>query len=232
MPRRPPPGTAAPHSRRGAVLLGFLVLLAASGWTVANWGQAAADERQRDAEAELLWVGQQYRAAIESYYNATPGGVKKLPVKVEELLEDKRFPTSRRHLRQAYGDPLKPGEPIKLILRAEQIVGVRSAATGLPFRRTGFPAGLEKFAEAESYADWQFVVNIRGINNLPGAPADAASGAAGSNGFGSPGSSPLQGFSNPSGGAAAQGNFGIGQGTNNPSSPLTPLRPSTPGLGR
>lgn len=186
---------------RGAVLLGFLVLLAASGWTVAQWAQSAADEHQRQAEAELLWVGQQYRVAILSYYNAAPGGVKRLPTKVEELLEDKRFPTSRRHLRQAYTDPLRPGEPLKLVMRAQQLIGVQSTASGEPFRKAGFDPGLEKFSEAGTYADWQFIAEIRGLGNLPGAAADAASaaGAGGSTnplgGLGSPGngfgSSPL-----------------------------------------
>ncbi|RZS58021.1 type II secretion system protein [Sphaerotilus mobilis] len=205
---------------RGAVLLGFLVLLAASGWTAARWGQAAADERQREAEAELLWVGQQYRQAIESYYNATPGGVKKLPVRVEELLEDKRFPTSRRHLRQAYGDPLRPGAALKLIVRADQLVGVRSEAKGLPFRRTGFPVGLEKFAEATDYAEWEFVANVRGVSNLPGAPGTAASGPGAAS---APvGLSPSSGFgSGLNGGANGAGN-----------NVLNPLRSSPPGLNR
>ncbi len=223
---------------RGAVLLGFLVLLAASGWTVARWGQAAADERQREAEAELLWVGQQYRQAIESYYNATPGGVKKLPVKVEDLLEDKRFPTSRRHLRQPYGDPLRPGEPLKLIIRAEQLVGVRSEARGLPFRRTGFPSGLDKFAEAASYTEWEFIANVRGVNNLPGAPGAAASGAAGasapvgltpSTGFGSGFNSGPGGGNNGvlSNGPGSNSGTGIGNRNGGSGGPLSPLR-STP----
>ncbi len=229
-----PPARTTPAHRparppRGAVLLGFLVLLAASGWTVARWGQAAADERQREAEAELLWVGQQYRQAIESYYNATPGGVKKLPVRVEDLLEDKRFPTSRRHLRQAYGDPLRPGEPLQLIIRAEQLVGVRSPAQGLPFRRTGFPNGLEKFSEAGSYAEWEFVANVRGLGNLPGAPGTPASGATAAS---APvGLSPSTGFGS---GFNSGNNGGLGNspgsniGNRNGGSPLNPLRSTMP----
>ncbi len=211
---------ALPAVQRGAVLLGFLVLLAASGWTVARWSQSAADERQREAEAELLWVGQQYRQAIESYYNATPGGVKRLPTKVEELLEDKRFPTPRRHLRQAYGDPILPGESIRLIVRAEQIVGVRSNAKGLPFRRTGFPNGLDKFADATSYAEWEFIANVRGIASLPGSAAEAASAAAAASaatsGFGS-------GFGNGTGNGGSSGVF---------SSPFTPKTPSAGSIVR
>ena len=222
LPSRPPSPTCIPASgqarpARGAVLLGFLVLLAASGWTVARWSQAAADERQREAEAELLWVGQQYRQAIEAYYNATPGGVKKLPLKVEDLLEDKRFPTSRRHLRQAYGDPLRPGQPLKLILRAEQLVGVRSEATGLPFRRTGFPTGLEKFSEAASYTEWEFIANVRGLANLPGAQGSASTGGAG-------------GAGGSAGSAGSTGPFGSGAG-GDASSPVGPTPSGSFGSG-
>ena len=172
------PSSRAPRSR-GAVLLGFLILLAATGWTLSQWSQRAVDERQRENEAELLWVGGQYRAAIESYFNGTPMGVKQLPSKLEDLIEDKRFPKPRRHLRKIYTDPMRPGQPMELLLQGQKIIGVRSIATGEPFRRTGFDAGQEKFADAITYADWRFVANMRGTTPAPaaGASAPAAAGA-------------------------------------------------------
>lgn len=58
---------------------------------------------QRDKEAELLYVGEQFRQAIMSYYNT---GTKQYPETLENLLEDKRLPAIKRHLRKIYKDPI------------------------------------------------------------------------------------------------------------------------------
>ena len=47
--------------------------------------RAAVTARQRERETQLVWVGQQFRAALESYHRATPGPVKHLPVSLDEL---------------------------------------------------------------------------------------------------------------------------------------------------
>lgn len=160
--------------RRGAVLLGFLVLLAGSGWTLAEWSQSAAHARQRQDEAELLWVGQQYKQALESYYNGTPRGVKVLPATLEELLEDRRFPQPVRHLRRLYRDPMSADGQWVVIRRGPQVIGVRSASERRPFRRSDFEPGLEHFDQAVTYAEWTFTAALGG---LPSPPAAAASGA-------------------------------------------------------
>jgi len=146
-----------PRPTRGFVLIGLLVLLALSGWSLATYTQGAAAARQRDAELDLLWVGQQYRYAIESYYRASPGPVKQLPVRFEDLLQDPRFPRPVRHLRRLYRDPLTADEPWGVVRLNGQIVGVYSQAAGEPFRRAGFEPELESFAGAASYADWRFI---------------------------------------------------------------------------
>jgi hypothetical protein len=163
-----------------------MVLLAAAGWTVAEYAQSAAAERQRDAEAELLWVGRQYRQAIESYYNGTPMGVKQLPMKLEDLTEDKRFPNPRRHLRKIYPDPMNPSAPLKVVKRGAFIVGVYSESPAEPFRKAGFETGEEAFAEATALSEWRFVANARGM---------PASGAASGNAAGAPVPSPIAGSS-------------------------------------
>ena len=177
---------ASPHTanrlararpRRGAVLLGFLVLLAGSGWTLAEWSQSAAHARQRQDEAELLWAGQQYKQALESYYNGTPRGVKVLPATLEELLEDRRFPQPVRHLRRLYRDPMSADGQWVVIKRGPQIIGVRSASERRPFRRSDFEPGLETFDQAVTYADWSFTAALRGLSASPPAAAAAASGA-------------------------------------------------------
>lgn len=156
---RPAPSraAAAAHRARGFILFGLLIVLALGGWALAAYTQSAHAARQRDAELDLLWIGQQYRAAIESYYRATPGPIKQLPIRLDDLLQDPRFPAPVRHLRRIYRDPLAPDTPWGIIRLNGQIVGVYSQAPGEPFRRADFDPGLESFAGALSYADWRFI---------------------------------------------------------------------------
>jgi hypothetical protein len=170
-------GVTSARPRRGAVLLGFLVLLAGSGWTLAEWSQSAAHARQRQDEAELLWVGQQYKRALESYYNGTPRGVKVLPATLEELLEDRRFPQPVRHLRRLYRDPMSAGGQWVVIRRGPQVIGVRSASERRPFQRSDFEPGLEQFDQAVSYAEWTFTAALGGLPSPPAAGASAAGAA-------------------------------------------------------
>lgn len=70
---------------------------------MAGAGQVWQVKAQREKEAELLYVGEQFRKAIMSYYNT---GTKQFPETLEELLEDKRTPAIKRHLRKIYTDPV------------------------------------------------------------------------------------------------------------------------------
>lgn len=148
-----------PRARRrsgGAVLLGVLVALTLAAMALASYSQSWAAARQRDKEAELLFVGHQYQLALESFYRASPGP-KHLPVKLEDLVRDPRFPQPVRHLRRLYADPIEPATPWGLVRRGAQIVGVYSQAAGEPIKRADFDAGIEHFAGANGYAQWQFV---------------------------------------------------------------------------
>ena len=143
--------------RHGVALLGLLVLLALGGMASLRYGEGAAAARQHEQESRLLWVGNQYRRAIESYYFATPGPAKHLPVRLENLLRDDRFPQPVRHLRKLYPDPLAPDTPWGLLKRGSQIVGIYSQAEGTPFRSVDLGPGLESMQGAGSYADWRFM---------------------------------------------------------------------------
>lgn len=142
---------------RGVVLMGLMVLLALAGLALLKFGESAATARQREREAQLLWVGQQYRSALESYYRASPGPVKHLPVSLDELVRDSRFPNPVRHLRRVYPDPLQPDVPWGLVKRGSQIIGVYSQSDAAPLRRTGFAPGLEAFEGAAQYSAWRFL---------------------------------------------------------------------------
>src|SRR5712671_7176926 len=82
--------------QRGFTYLGVLLIVAVMGFGLAAFGELYSHASQREKERELLFIGDQFRNAIESYYNKSPGA-KLYPKKVEELLEDKRFPMPQHH---------------------------------------------------------------------------------------------------------------------------------------
>jgi type II secretory pathway pseudopilin PulG len=124
-------------------------------------------ESRREREADLLFIGGQYRDAIRSYYLLDPAAPR-LPGSIDDLLEDRRRPEPVRHLRRAWRDPLT-GDDFVLIQAADGqgIVGVHSAATGRPFKIQGFQVENAAFEQAERYQAWQFVF-------VPPAPVPAA----------------------------------------------------------
>lgn len=145
------------RASHGVVLMGLVVLLALAGLALLQFGESAATARQRERETQLLWVGQQFRAALESYHRATPGPVKHLPVSLDELVRDSRFPNPVRHLRKLYPDPLQPEVPWGIVKRGNQIIGVYSQSDAAPLRRSGFEPGLEVFTGVGQYSGWRFL---------------------------------------------------------------------------
>ena len=142
------------------LLLGVLVALALglALLVAAGAGMSRGDQRQRDAEDDLLSIGEQYRQAIDAYSRAVPG-VRQWPTKLEDLVNDTRFPKPRHHLRKLFRDPIAPDRDWGIVYLGLSITGVYSQADGVPFRLTGFGPGQDGFANAGSYRDWQFVVS-------------------------------------------------------------------------
>lgn len=113
---------------RGFTYVGALLLTVIVALGLATLGEQWSRLMQREREKELVWRGKQYRDAIASYYERSPGAVKQYPKKLEELLDDRRFVTTQRHLRRLYLDPitLAPWDPILSIDGG--IMGVRSSS--------------------------------------------------------------------------------------------------------
>jgi type II secretory pathway pseudopilin PulG len=147
------------HRSQGFTFIGILIIVALSGLALGIVGQVWHHANQREKEKELLFVGEQYRLALTSYFENTPGGAKEYPRTLDELLLDKRFPVVRRHIRQLYPDPMQPSQPWVLIKQQDFIIGLHSASVQAPIKKTGFPERYANFAEAQSYADWKFVAN-------------------------------------------------------------------------
>lgn len=157
--------TAAPMPTGKAAQSGFtylyvLMLIALIGMGLAAAGTLWHTEAQRAREAELLFIGVQYRQAIRSYYELDPAQPR-LPQSIDDLLQDNRRPDIVRHLRRAYRDPLTGGE-FALIHAPDSrgIVGVMSRAMGRPFKTAGFLPEDEAFSGAASYAGWRFVFSL------------------------------------------------------------------------
>lgn len=153
--------------QRGFVLMGLVVFLALAGLLATRAAESSATARRRAQEDELLWIGQQYQRALASYYGASPGRVKHLPVTLDELLLDTRFPMPVRHLRRAYADPTQPDVPWGIVRQGNQIIGVYSQSDAPTLRRSGFPVALATFEGMEHQSDWRFVF----VPRAGGAPA-------------------------------------------------------------
>ena len=145
-------------AQSGFTYLLVLMLIALIGMGLAAAGTLWRTESQRDREADLLFIGDQYRQAIRSYYELDPGQPR-LPQSIDDLLEDNRRPNIVRHLRRAYRDPLTSGAfaPIR-DPNTKGIIGVYSPAPGQPFKTDGFSSKDAAFKGAKSYAEWRFVI--------------------------------------------------------------------------
>jgi type II secretory pathway pseudopilin PulG len=149
-------------SQRGLVLLALLIMLI----LVAVGALAAAEvwstTLKREREVELLFVGNQYRRAIESYWKMSPGR-RAYPPSIDVLLTDNRFPNPVHHLRRVYRDPMTESGEFEPILQANAFIGVRSTSPDTPIKKAGFSPIYAQFENADSYAQWQFIFSPRGV---------------------------------------------------------------------
>jgi len=147
-------------TQSGFTYLFVLMLIALIGMGLAAAGSLWRTDAQRAREVELLYIGDQYRQAIRSYYEfdqAQP----RLPQSIDELLEDRRRPEIVRHLRRAYRDPFTGGA--FMLIRdpdTQGILGVVSQSTAAPFKTGGFSPQDSDFTDTTSHAEWRFVFKL------------------------------------------------------------------------
>jgi type II secretory pathway pseudopilin PulG len=147
----------------------FMVAILSGG--LALIGEVWQTSSMREKEAELLFVGHQYRKAIERYYLSGPQ--RQYPRELSDLLKDPRRPGTERYLRRIYDDPIT-GQPFALEKAPDGgIVGVRSTSGEKPFKTGGFKVRDAAFEGAAKYSDWKFV------HTAPAQPAGAKPPAAG-----------------------------------------------------
>lgn len=159
------------------MLLALLIFLTILGLAVTKTAEVWSTALTREREQELLFVGEQYRKAIERYYYATSGPNKMLPHTLDELIQDDRFPKPQRHLRKLYLDPVGDGDAWGVLRQGQRIIGVYSLSDQKPMKRAGFDARYAEFSAAQSYRGWRFL--FRQPTNIAGGPVPGAPGAPG-----------------------------------------------------
>jgi len=155
-PRNRPAAPGRARGARGLVLLALLIMIVLVGIGALGAAELWATTLRRDREEQLLFVGDQYRRAIRSYWGMSPGR-RAYPPSIAVLLTDDRFPVPVHHLRRAYRDPMTESGEFEPIVQANAIVGVHSTSTDEPMKQAGFRAPYQDFQGADMYARWQFV---------------------------------------------------------------------------
>ena len=140
----------------GFTYLGLLIAVAVMGIGLAAIGELWSTAVKRERERELLFIGAQFRQAIGLYYEGSPG-VKQYPRKLEDLLEEKRFPVLKRYLRKIYLDPMTGKPDWALLMQGDQILGVYSPSKDKPLKTANFQLAEAYFADSTAYSDWHFV---------------------------------------------------------------------------
>ena len=142
----------------GFTYLGVLFLVAIMGILLAATGVIWSTVSQRDKERELLFIGNEFRKAIGSYYERTPGAVKKYPPSFNDLLKDNRQLATVRHLRRLYPDPITMKAEWGIVRASDNgIMGVYSLSTQGTIKQGSFAQRDISFEKAATYAEWRFV---------------------------------------------------------------------------
>ena len=156
-------GTTPPRSSTGITLLVVMVALALMIAVLLAMLTVWWQERAREKQAELLWVGAKFREAIGRYYEAAPDAARRYPERLEDLLEDVRLPGTQRHLRKIYRDPITNSAAWGTVAApGGGIMGVYSQSKAAPIRGAGKSAAVQMDPGATHYSEWKFIYGSPG----------------------------------------------------------------------
>jgi type II secretory pathway pseudopilin PulG len=142
---------------RGFTYLWVLATLAmmSVGYVIA--AEVYTTSATRDREKQLLFIGHQFRDAIERYHAAQVGGSNhEYPARLEQLLRDDRFPNVHRHLRRLYVDPMTGKADWAVVQVAGRIAGVHSLSDATPIKQGNFDPDDAGFEGKQKYSAWVF----------------------------------------------------------------------------
>ena len=146
-------------SQQGFTYIGLLAAVVIMGLLLTMVGRVWSTTQQREREAQLIWVGDQYRMAIATYFAFGHH----YPTTLEALLADDRSPVPKRYLRQLYPDPMTGQADWTLLYTPDgvSIIGVASSSQLTPIKRKGFSVVDESFEDADCYCGWKFIYRPR-----------------------------------------------------------------------
>lgn len=149
----------APHKMAGFTFLGLMMIIAIMGVALLAVGEVWHTAQKREKEQALLFVGDQFRRAIHSYYVHTPAANKQqpYPVSLEDLLKDPRYPSTQRYLRQMYPDPISGSAEWGLLKKGDGIYGVYSLSEDTPIKQSNFRLADKDLESKSKYSEWFFM---------------------------------------------------------------------------
>jgi len=151
----------------GFTYLALLLAIALIGIGLAATGEVASTAAQREKERELLFAGGEFRRAIRAYTLASPG-VQRYPQRLEDLLEDKRFPFTRRYLRRIYRDPMTGKRDwVPVEAPGGGIMGVHSRSKRGALKTANFTAADAALEGKARYDEWEFVYAPQPVTASP-----------------------------------------------------------------
>ncbi|MFZ4538063.1 hypothetical protein [Propionivibrio sp.] len=109
---------------------------------------------QREREKDLLFIGNQFRVALNHYYQNN----QHYPARLENLVQDDDKVAVRRYLRKIFFDPMTRQTDWGTVkLQDGQIVGVYSLSEAEPLKKKGFRMRDIIFEGKNKYSEWLFM---------------------------------------------------------------------------
>ena len=141
--------------QRGFTYVTILFVVAMMSAGLALIGEVWHTSSMREKEAELLFVGNEYRNAIARYYLS--GAQRQYPKNLSDLIKDPRQPGTVRYLRRLYPDPITGKDEWGLVKSADGgFAGIYSLSENSPLKISGFAVRDAAFEGKTKYSDWQF----------------------------------------------------------------------------
>lgn len=142
----------------GYTYLSMLAIVVIMTTVLSTAGEVWHVASKREKEQQLLFAGDQFRNAIKSFYQNSPGRSHRYPENLEDLLKDPRYPTTQRHLRKIYPDPISNSTKWGVVKGpAGEILGVYSLSEEEPLKKGNFSVADRSFEGQMKYKDWVFM---------------------------------------------------------------------------